>query len=92
MNRYPVTEQELLDAIATAMQRSPENPAGALTTEEIAEQFEMSDKRARKFIRALLEETPPRIECVNVYRKTITGVRTARPAFRLLGGPDVEPS
>lgn len=76
-----MTEAALLDALREARQAF-ENPEGALTANELAEQMRCPITEARRKIGLLLKQR--KAECVRVKRERIDGRMQYVPAYRLV--------
>ena len=81
MDRVTVTQSELIAALQAAMEQ-PDDPEGAVTTAELAEQLGWHVVKVRDELGKL--DRAGRLECVKVIRRDITGRVGNRPAYRLV--------
>ena len=77
--RVTLTETELLQALAEALQREPD-PTDAWTTEEIRKAAGWGISKANRVIRELVDSG--KWECVQAPRRNRTGVVTPTWAYR----------
>lgn len=80
-----LTEQEILDAIASAMEHSP-TPDGYYTTLELCELTGLNEKIVRRRLRNLINKG--RMRTVKTRRINIAGVLQPTPAYCFVKGTD----
>ena len=87
MDRVSVTQGELIAALQAAMEQ-PDDPAGAITSAELAAQLGWHIVKVRDELGKL--DRAGRLECVKVTRRDITGRVGNRPAYRLIKDGDTD--
>lgn len=83
MERVVVTRNDLLDAVQNALRPTPENPAGALTTEALRAETGCGINTLRRVLGDLKRAGV--LECVTVYEENLAGNMSPKPAYRLKG-------
>lgn len=82
MDRVTITQGELIAALQAAMEQPDDDPEGAVTAAELAEQLDWHVVKVRDELGKL--DRAGRLECVKVIRRDITGRVGNRPAYRLV--------
>lgn len=84
-----ITESDILKLLTEARDTPtlPDDPPGALTCEDMANELGLSVKTVRRWIREFQRRQIP-LEIVSVMRRNIIGKPYQAPAFILRGKPD----
>lgn len=89
MERVSITEEQLLDALRSAVAAisQPDDLAGTFSLREVCEQMRIGEHAARRLVRSLLSRGEA--EVVSVLQRNMVGVVMHRPRYKLVPGGTV---